>query len=79
MSVANPENPAFIKKLAAGPMLEEDGKFMVGSFFLVEATREEAQTFVDNDPFKKASPVPVVVVGGDTGILVSRLLFRGTC
>lgn len=34
-------------------MVEEDGKYMVGSFFLVEATREEAQKFVDDDPFNK--------------------------
>lgn len=34
-------------------MVEEDDKYMVGSFFLVEATREEAQKFVDNDPFNK--------------------------
>lgn len=34
-------------------MVEEDDKYMVGSFILVEATREEAQKFVDNDPFNK--------------------------
>ncbi|CAM9824280.1 unnamed protein product, partial [Hapterophycus canaliculatus] len=47
-------NPLFIDKVAAGPMVEEDDKYMVGSFFLVAATREEAQKFADNDPFKKA-------------------------
>ncbi|CAM9222766.1 unnamed protein product, partial [Sphacelaria rigidula] len=36
-------------------MVEEDGKYMVGSFFLVEATREEAQKFVDDDPFNKGN------------------------
>lgn len=35
-------------------MVEEDDKYMTGSLFLVEATREEAQKFVDNDPFMKA-------------------------
>lgn len=34
-------------------MVEEDDKYMVGSFFLVEATREEAQRFIENDPFMK--------------------------
>lgn len=53
-ATANPEDPRFINKVAAGPMVEEDDKYMVGSFFLVEATREEAQAFADNDPFKKA-------------------------
>lgn len=56
-------------------MLEENGKYMIGSFFLVEATREEAQTFVDNDPFTKASPV---IVEGQTRISMSGLLFRVT-
>lgn len=36
-------------------MVEEDDKYMIGSFFLVEATREEAQKFNENDPFKKVS------------------------
>lgn len=36
-------------------MVEEEDTYMVGSFFLVEATREEAQKFVDNDPFNKVS------------------------
>lgn len=56
-------------------MLEENGKFMIGSFILVEATREEAQAFVDNDPFKKASSAIV----GQTRILMLRLLFSSTC
>lgn len=58
MATANPEDPRFIDKVSAGPMVEEDGKYMVGSFFLVSATREEAQAYVDNDPFKKASNKP---------------------
>lgn len=35
-------------------MVDEDDKYMIGSFFLVASTREEAQALVDNDPFKKA-------------------------
>lgn len=53
IATANPEDSRFINKISAGPMVEEDDKYMVGSFFIVEATREEAQKFVDNDPFKK--------------------------
>lgn len=75
-ATANPEDPRFINKLAAGPMVEEDDKYMVGSFFLVEATREEAQAFADNDPFKKvrsnhhghlAVPSPAAVAMLGTG------------
>lgn len=39
----------------AGPITDESGKYMIGSHIIVEATREEVQVFVDNDPFKKAS------------------------
>ena len=51
---SNPESPNFIKKIAAGPMESEDGKFMVGSMFIVESTREQAEAFIANDPFKAA-------------------------
>lgn len=39
--------------------MDEDDKYMVGSFFLVSATRDEAASFLDNDPFKKVSIRPV--------------------
>ncbi|CAM9728793.1 unnamed protein product [Laminaria digitata] len=52
-SAANPESPLFIKKIMAGPITDESGKYMIGSHIIVEATREEVQVFVDNDPFKK--------------------------
>ena len=51
---SNPASTNFIKKVAAGPMESEDGKYMVGSMFIVEATREEAEAFIANDPFKAA-------------------------
>ena len=57
MATSKPENAEFITKITAGPMVEEDDKYMIGSFFLVEATREEAQKFLDNDPFMKASSI----------------------
>ncbi|CAM9268163.1 unnamed protein product [Ectocarpus fasciculatus] len=52
-ATANPEDPRFINKVSAGPLVNEVDDYMIGSFFLVAATREEAQNFVDNDPFKK--------------------------
>jgi len=29
----------------------EDGKFMIGSMFIVESTREAAERFISEDPF----------------------------
>lgn len=52
---SNPQSPHFIRKIAAGPLESEDGKFMIGSMFIVEATREEAVQFNQNDPFYKAN------------------------
>lgn len=49
----DPALPTYIKKIAAGPMESEDGKYMIGSFFIVEATRAEAEAFNRNDPFNK--------------------------
>jgi uncharacterized protein YciI len=51
---ANPESPNYIKKIAAGPMESEDGKFMIGSCFIVESTREAAERFINEDPFHAA-------------------------
>ncbi len=50
---SDPNSPNFIKKIAAGPMETEDLKYMLGSFFIVESTREEAEAFNQNDPFYK--------------------------
>jgi uncharacterized protein YciI len=51
---ANPDSPNFIKKIAAGPMESDDGKFMIGSCFIVESTREAADKFINEDPFHAA-------------------------
>ena len=51
---SNPSSSNFIKKISAGPMESEDGKYMIGSMFIVEATRAEAEAFIANDPFKAA-------------------------
>lgn len=47
----DPSSPTYIKKLAAGPMESEDLKYMIGSFFIVDATLEEVHRFNRNDPF----------------------------
>lgn len=54
VATSTPDDPRFINKISAGPLVDEGDKYMIGSFFLVASTREEAQAFVDNDPFKKA-------------------------
>lgn len=46
-------SPNYIKKVAAGPMESDDGKYMIGSFFIVESTREGAEKFIAEDPFSK--------------------------
>eukprot|EP00640_Fibrocapsa_japonica_P004477 CAMPEP_0113943640 /NCGR_PEP_ID=MMETSP1339-20121228/26946_1 /TAXON_ID=94617 /ORGANISM="Fibrocapsa japonica" /LENGTH=127 /DNA_ID=CAMNT_0000948577 /DNA_START=119 /DNA_END=502 /DNA_ORIENTATION=+ /assembly_acc=CAM_ASM_000762 len=53
-ATANPENPEYIRKLAAGPLLTDEGTHMIGSTFIVESTKEEAIAFNENDPFAKA-------------------------
>ncbi len=49
----DPTLPNYIKKICAGPLESDDLKYMIGSFFIVEATREEAERFNQNDPFCK--------------------------
>eukprot|EP01033_Poteriospumella_lacustris_P004901 gene4901-3509_t len=48
---SDPSSPKFIHKIAAGPIESDDKKYMIGSFFIVEATKEEAENFNRNDPF----------------------------
>ena len=39
----------------AGPFTSDDGETMIGTLLLLDvATRQEAQAFVDNDPYHKA-------------------------
>jgi uncharacterized protein YciI len=49
----DPSLPSYIRKVSAGPMESEDGKYMIGSCFIVESTREEAEIFNRNDPFNQ--------------------------
>lgn len=51
-STSDPALPGYIRKVGAGPMESEDQKFMIGSFFIVYSTYEEAVRFNENDPFK---------------------------
>ena len=44
-------SPKYIRKIAAGPMESDCGKYMIGSCFIVEATKEEAVRFNQEDPF----------------------------
>ena len=59
---SNPTSPNFIKKISAGPMESEDGKFMIGSMFIVQATRAQAEAFIANDPFKAAGVWETVTI-----------------
>lgn len=44
-----------IKVLLSGPLTEDDGETIVGSFFMVEAEdRQEVERFQHNDPLFKA-------------------------
>lgn len=47
----DPTSPCYIKKVCGGPLESDDLRFMIGSFFIVEGTREEVESFNRNDPF----------------------------
>ena len=45
---------ASIKTLVSGPLLDDDGETMIGSFFLLEAdSKEDVIRFNANDPFAR--------------------------
>ena len=50
---SDPTDPSFIRKVAAGPLESDDGRHMVGSMFIVQATKEAAEKFSNNDPFAR--------------------------
>lgn len=52
-STNDPNSPNYILKIAVGPLESEDLKYMIGSCCIVEATREEAERFNQNDPLYK--------------------------
>lgn len=46
---------ARVNILVSGPLTSDDGKTMIGSFFLVEApARKDVETFNAGDPFRRA-------------------------
>lgn len=51
---ADPAEREYVQKIAAGPMESEDGKYMIGSVFILYCTRAAAEAFIENDPFKAA-------------------------
>ena len=53
-TTADPASPHFIKKVAAGPLESDDGKYMIGSMFIIEASREAIDAFLSQDPFTAA-------------------------
>lgn len=52
----------FIHKIAAGPMESEDGKFMIGSCFILYCTKEDAERFIREDPFNAAGVWETVTI-----------------
>ena len=51
-ATADPKSPNYIKKISAGPMVNDEDTMMRGSAFVVQvSSREEAETFYKNDPF----------------------------
>lgn len=51
ISTSSPDHPCYINKVAAVPMLADDGITMIGSCFLINAPREECERFIQADPF----------------------------
>ena len=51
---SDPLSSNYIKKISAGPLESECGKFMLGSCFLIEATRDAVDAFIAGDVFMSA-------------------------
>ena len=51
---SDPNSDKYVRKIAAGPLESEDGKYMIGSAFILYATKAEAEAFNQNDPFYSA-------------------------
>jgi len=77
IDTADPNSPIYVKKISAGPRVNDDDTMVIGSAFLVEASsREQAETFYKNDPFYKHKVWQSVVCNRYTvvgGILPSLL------
>jgi uncharacterized protein len=54
-----------VKIVMSGPLVADDGKTMIGSFFLLEApSRTEVETFHNSDPFFTADIWKSVTITG---------------
>jgi hypothetical protein len=51
VATSSPNHDCFINKVAAVPMLADDGITMIGSCFLIKATRGDCERFIQQDPF----------------------------
>jgi len=51
MATSSPNHECCMHKIAAVPMLAQDGVTIIGSSFLVQAPREDCERFVHSDPF----------------------------
>ena len=50
LATSSPDHECYIHKIAAVPMLAQDGVTMIGSCFLIQASREECERFILSDP-----------------------------
>lgn len=50
LATSSPNHECYIHKIAAVPMLAQDGVTMIGSCFLIQASREECERFIQSDP-----------------------------
>lgn len=50
VATSSPDHPCFIHKIAVVPMLAEDGITMIGSCFMLNASRPECERFLQSDP-----------------------------
>jgi uncharacterized protein YciI len=46
----DPSSPRYIRKISAGPIISDDGKHMIGSLFIVQSSKTEADEFIHRDP-----------------------------
>lgn len=51
VATSSPNHDFYINKIAAVPMLAEDGITIIGSCFLIRSSREEVERFIQSDPF----------------------------
>lgn len=50
LATSSPSHECYIHKIAVSPMLAHDGVTIVGSCFLMQASRDECERFLQSDP-----------------------------